>query len=747
MASEESHPFDGASPPAFTGNLNDEDFGDLLNARVHSTVPDMNMHDDEEGLFLSPTPPPSDSRLDEQVLDELNEEEQQNTEPTRYDTDSQETKRGDISTSENINAKADQTIKESFSTENTVQQLKLETDEMPLIRPSSDQNQEIVRGQSAPKAVDTPLESIEEIVRRQLPGEISSAGPKIKPEPEDAPFAPWKPMPQGTIVISDRDDEEDIVMLEDESEVAIKKEPLNDDVQYLWTDMRCNGVIDLSDDGPEGERRQDAAVDVTTRPTPQQQRPDQDTIGVPVKKEPSNDEIQYLWTDMGHNGVIDLSGDEPAGEKHKDATVDVTTAPIPQQQRPAKDIGRMQQIQRMFAERALGRPVRANKMFSLPNRTQARQPTLSGDGFEWMANDVIPDENPAVEFRALKKAYKAKKAARKATLADDVAFRRAQIAENDRVRRDENDMSDDSKAEESDDGLFVPQGPSEKESSKRPFADLDTEDEALASALTGKPSSKKKQTAEEKEEAADRRARAKDYQKHLDKELRANMLAGIEATLFRERMKHELKISKIIEAEDAKHGKKKGSQKRKPENTMDLSPKRTKTGRMSNISSLVSGNIYEDSNMNLEKAVLPVISEKKKKEFMTELLASVPLEEKKQANKDRIDIITASRILGSRKVKPDGKGDWSFKGMKSSLYHYQVQGAAAMKSREKGTRQPHGGILADQMGLGKTVVTIATMISNRQTNPDRSKCTLIVCSPPLMTQCKSCPCDRSSPLA
>ena len=43
---------------------------------------------------------------------------------------------------------------------------------------------------------------------------------------------------------------------------------------------------------------------------------------------------------------------------------------------------------------------------------------------------------------------------------------------------------------------------------------------------------------------------------------------------------------------------------------------------------------------------------------------------------------------------------------------------------------------ADQMGLGKTVMMIATMIANRATQENEPKCTLIVCSPALMTQCK-----------
>lgn len=72
-------------------------------------------------------------------------------------------------------------------------------------------------------------------------------------------------------------------------------------------------------------------------------------------------------------------------------------------------------------------------------------------------------------------------------------------------------------------------------------------------------------------------------------------------------------------------------------------------------------------------------------------------------------------------------------GMTSSLLHHQVQGAAWMRERESGTIEPRGGLQADQMGLGKTIMTIATMVANPPT-PHDSKCTLIVCSPAIVSQ-------------
>ena len=116
---------------------------------------------------------------------------------------------------------------------------------------------------------------------------------------------------------------------------------------------------------------------------------------------------------------------------------------------------------------------------------------------------------------------------------------------------------------------------------------------------------------------------------------------------------------------------------------------------------------------------------KRKTEFMTSLIANVPCEDFKQARNDKVDIIRATKILGSNKVKADGNGNWSMKGMRSALYHYQVQGAAFMKNREIGDDDVKGGLLCDQMGLGKTVQVIANMVAHRQTGPAYTKCTLV----------------------
>ena len=56
-----------------------------------------------------------------------------------------------------------------------------------------------------------------------------------------------------------------------------------------------------------------------------------------------------------------------------------------------------------------------------------------------------------------------------------------------------------------------------------------------------------------------------------------------------------------------------------------------------------------------------------------------------------------------------------------------------MYERETGVVQPLGGLQADEMGFGKTVMMIAAMIANPP-GPNDSKCTLIVCAPAILSQ-------------
>lgn len=79
----------------------------------------------------------------------------------------------------------------------------------------------------------------------------------------------------------------------------------------------------------------------------------------------------------------------------------------------------------------------------------------------------------------------------------------------------------------------------------------------------------------------------------------------------------------------------------------------------------------------------------------------------------------ASKSFGHSQVKAEN-GKWRLAGkrMFSTLYNHQLVGVSWMLSQEFSPDGPYGGILADQMGLGKTVQVLATMSANRPTQAD-----------------------------
>ncbi|KAM3081158.1 hypothetical protein ACMFMF_003074 [Clarireedia jacksonii] len=90
---------------------------------------------------------------------------------------------------------------------------------------------------------------------------------------------------------------------------------------------------------------------------------------------------------------------------------------------------------------------------------------------------------------------------------------------------------------------------------------------------------------------------------------------------------------------------------------------------------------------------------------------------KSKGRSDKAKLLQASRSFGRANVKAvDGK--WLVKGMRSTLYHHQLLGAQWMVARELSSEPPHGGLLADSMGLGKTVQTLACMVGNPPTDED-----------------------------
>ncbi|KAK5626093.1 hypothetical protein RRF57_001808 [Xylaria bambusicola] len=107
-----------------------------------------------------------------------------------------------------------------------------------------------------------------------------------------------------------------------------------------------------------------------------------------------------------------------------------------------------------------------------------------------------------------------------------------------------------------------------------------------------------------------------------------------------------------------------------------------------------------------------------KADQLEQLLRALPQNaNERSVSKDKRTLQEATCSFGYNNCAArDGK--WLVKGMKTTLHPHQVIGASWMLDREFGIDGPRGGILADEMGMGKTLETIACIVSNQPSDDD-----------------------------
>ena len=464
---------------------------------------------------------------------------------------------------------------------------------------------------------------------------------------------------------------------------------------------------------------------------------DDGSSSVTIKRE--NPDVEFLGANKGLNTLSDAFNEETTRGPFRKNGKPYLRAANPRALRTPEDIEKLCKLQQMYREKALGKAAAsgASNMFNISRVVGNFQ-----DKDAWMKGTYTPEENTADHFAGLKRAYKAKVKARKNTLEDDINFQRAEKEEKARLKRVELaylrdrgcHSSDDDEAEESDDGLFVPQFPRENGPPKR------------RAPTTRDDDNNSENDAAPKGKSRPRKRRSKDASKRtpaeLKRELTSNMMAGFEARSTktnktenglgkapRKRLRGNKGFCVSDVAQDTV-GRSKGKMACKGSR-----PKPTQAGYMNDAASLMTSNVYEDANANIGKAAMPVMTDTRKKEAMASLISSIPVEDKAKAASEKEHILRMTRILGYCKASTKAVG-WELKGMTSTLHHHQVQGAGTMKEREIGENEPKGGILADEMGFGKTVMMIATIIANPPARDEEYRSTLIVCSPALLSQCE-----------
>ena len=208
----------------------------------------------------------------------------------------------------------------------------------------------------------------------------------------------------------------------------------------------------------------------------------------------------------------------------------------------------------------------------------------------------------------------------------------------------------------------------------------------------------------------------------------------------------ELERDKKIEAAKARALKKSTTAKKKERTVRPRAKKRGQKGKdadsrrgpeMTNLDNLLDQDVIADAQANEGLASQPTFKERNKALALKELVASVPEDSRRLASVDKRALLEATKNFvgrGRGTMQADGQGGWRLKGMTTSLYNYQLLGAAFMRKREEQGDRPLGGICADGMGLGKTVMMIANILDSRPHDDEPIKTTLVVAPSSLITQ-------------
>ncbi|OJJ37130.1 hypothetical protein ASPWEDRAFT_182027 [Aspergillus wentii DTO 134E9] len=153
--------------------------------------------------------------------------------------------------------------------------------------------------------------------------------------------------------------------------------------------------------------------------------------------------------------------------------------------------------------------------------------------------------------------------------------------------------------------------------------------------------------------------------------------------------------------------------------------KQKTTGQDVYLDGLFAHGIVEDAAANASLPAIPSLAGRNKDKALAELIASIPNADQ-DVKDDKNKVLAATRRF-THSAKSDDQGGWKIKGLRTTLYHHQLLGAAFMRDRENSSQGPFGGLLCDIMGFGKTLQALANVVDGKPSDPDDPvKTTLIV---------------------
>ncbi|EHK45980.1 hypothetical protein TRIATDRAFT_162130, partial [Trichoderma atroviride IMI 206040] len=179
-------------------------------------------------------------------------------------------------------------------------------------------------------------------------------------------------------------------------------------------------------------------------------------------------------------------------------------------------------------------------------------------------------------------------------------------------------------------------------------------------------------------------------------------------------------VARLHEQEDQKHARKMKQGEGKKQSAKRLRKRKLAASDSgpSKAIKTANGNSYlladGSSSSSTGRPLLPAESIKAKThtDQMAQLKASIPQNcDTRRKNTQKQDLDEAVKIFGYKKIEADD-GDWRLKGMKTAMRCHQITAVAWMIKRELARMQPFGGLLADAMGMGKTIMSLACILGN-----------------------------------
>ncbi|KAH8122154.1 SNF2 family N-terminal domain-containing protein [Trichoderma asperelloides] len=208
-------------------------------------------------------------------------------------------------------------------------------------------------------------------------------------------------------------------------------------------------------------------------------------------------------------------------------------------------------------------------------------------------------------------------------------------------------------------------------------------------------------------------------EKTNNKKPRRKMASTAREYVARLHEKEDEEIARRMKQEDeGKISGAKRSRKRKHVGS-DMGPSKTLKTADGNIL-LVSDGCSLSSK---DDSLLPAesITARTHAEQMAQIIASIPQNcDTRRKTTQKQDLIEAKSIFGYKKVEAQD-GGWKLKGMQTPMHNHQITAAAWMVKRELARMEPFGGILADAMGMGKTIMSLACIIGNQADDEHTAK--------------------------